>query len=141
MNENIPGRFDSRQPPPESEIPELAPLDPTADPDRFDVVVGRIMETAEPELARRRETADPLVSVSSWWRPVVRMAATIVLVSTGLLLGFDHRTAEIAQPRAERTIQTELATALGVPDALSDWMDRGGMPDPGELVLTLHGER
>lgn len=141
MNGNTPGRTDPRQPPLESKIPELAALDPTADPDRFDPVVGRIMEAVEPELARRREAADPLVSVSSWWRPVVPVAATIVLVSAGLLLSFDHRSGERGDPGEERTIQTELATALGVPDAISGWIDDGELPDPGEVVLTLDAER
>lgn len=141
MNEKTFGRSGSREPPPESEVPELSVLDPTADPDRFEAAVGRIMEAVEPELARRREAADPLVYVSSWWRPVVRLAATIALVSAGLLAGFDHRSDETAEPGGERTIRTELATALSVPDALSGWMEGGEWPDPGQLVLTLDGDR
>lgn len=141
MSEEIPGRPESRQPLPQEEAPDLAALDPAADADRFDAVVSRIMEAAQPELARRRETADPLVSVSMWWRPAVRAAAAVVLVSAGLLAGFDHRSAARAEPRGERTIQAELAAALGVPDALSGWMGRGEVPAPDELVITLESER
>ena len=141
MNEDLPRRTDARRPPSKEEAPDLAALDPTADPDRFDVIVGRIMEAARPELARRRETADPLVSVSIWWRPAVRAAAAVVLVSAGLLVGFDHRAEGTAEPRGERTIRAELAAALGVPDALSGWMDRAEVPDPGELVLRLESGR
>ena len=141
MNENIPDSPDSMQPPSERKVPDLAALDPTADPERFDAVVGRIMEAARPELARRRQTADPLISVSIWWRPAVRAAAAVVLVSAGLLVGFDHRSTRTGEPRGERTMRAELAAALGVPDPLSGWMDRGEVPDPGELVLTLESGR
>lgn len=141
MNENTTDRPDSRQPPSEREAPELAALDPTADPDRFDVLVGRIMEAARPELARRRQAADPLVYASAWWRPALRAAAVIVFVSVGLLVGFDHRSGESAEPRGERTLQAELAAALGVPDALAGWTGGGEVPDPGELVLTLERGR
>ena len=141
MNEHTPGRPDARQPPSEGGVPDLAALDPTADPDRFDGIVSRIMEAARPELARRRELAAPLVYVSAWWRPALRAAAVIILVSAGLLVGFEHRAAGTAEVRGERTLRAELAAALGVPDALSGWVGGGEVPDPGELVLTLERER
>lgn len=141
MTEERKDRSEPGRPPHEPPIPELSALDPTAEADRFDDIVARITEDAGRELTRRRRTVDPLVSVAAWWRPGLRAAAAVILVSAGLLVALDGRSRDGGTAEEIAASQEEFASALGVPDALSGWVGRAEMPDPGDLVLTMGEER
>lgn len=69
----------------ENERVDLSALDLGMHPDRLDMLVGRIMEAAEPELQRRAATGDPFWMLQSWTRPVLAAAAAISMLALGLM--------------------------------------------------------
>lgn len=136
-SQNRPGAGKSECEPP---VSELSVLDPTAEADRFDDTVAGIMDAARPELARRERREDPLVSVAAWWPAVLRAASIVAVVSTGVLLGVDGGTGSDPAGGGAAASPDQLAAALGVPDALSRWVGRDELPEPGALILTVEAD-
>ena len=82
-------------------------LDPAVDPDRWDALVGRIMQSAEGELSRRRSA---FTRVRSWAGPIVTAAASVAALAAGALLSGG---AEPAMPTlAEAVLPSEVVTLL-----------------------------
>lgn len=101
---------------------DFGPLDPTADGARYDRAVDRIMDAAALPLARRRARLTPVGQVSRWWRPLLAMAAAVVLAAVGVL------TQVAPAAAAGETPSAPVAEALGIPSSVAAWMAGGDPP-------------
>ena len=63
----------------EDDFRDLAPLDPSRDPARWERMVAGVMAAAGPELARRASLPQPgmLLLLADWMRPTVSAAALL----------------------------------------------------------------
>jgi hypothetical protein len=103
-------------------------LDPARDPARWEALVGGIVQSATPELERRRGQVTLTAMLVDWARPALSAAAAIaVLLSVSLALTRGGVSAE-GDP--------SLANAL-VPDALAAWLVDGYQPTVTEVVVAL----
>ena len=104
---------------------DFSSLDPTRDQNRFDQLVGSIMEQAADELANRTATSNPLMQLVNWKRPMLAAAAVIAMVSVGVLL-------QVESPEVEEDT-TGIAEAIGVPSLLAQGIRNNDMPTTAEL--------
>ena len=113
---------------------DLSPLDPRADPVRWEGLVGAIVRAAGAELARRR--SDPrgvLDVVARWWRPTLAAAATVAAVATlGLAL--------TADPAGEPAPAAGLVEAFRLPEPVSAWLAEDRGPTAADVVVALQEE-
>jgi hypothetical protein len=110
--------MDEREP----ERIDLSPLDPAADPARWEDVIARTAARAQ---AARRAPGSFLAQLVSWGRPALGLAAALALVVWGAsLLG--------GQPRRAPTRVDPAAT-------LSRWAEGGAGADA--LLDALEGSR
>lgn len=107
---------------------DLSPLDVTVDQLRYERLVRRIMEAADPELARRAQQASPLALVAGWARPTLAAAAVITAIALGALAAIERNGVEPA---------SSIADALGVPTPAAEWLEDGREPTASDLVLAL----
>jgi hypothetical protein len=112
----------------DTERVDLSPLDPMEDRVRYERLVRRILDAADPELVRRTREAGTLALVAGWARPALAAAAIIAALALGGL-GAMHRQA--AQPA------DSMADALGVPAPAADWLANGREPTTDDLVLAM----
>ncbi len=107
---------------------DLSELDPTADAERFERIVGVIAERAAPELRRRQESYEGFGGVMRWSRPVLAAAAVIILVSVTALARKDSGLANAAE--------YGIAEAVGIPTALAELASLEA-PSPEDLLAAL----
>jgi hypothetical protein len=107
---------------------DFSALDPTLDKDRFDGLVGSILQRASDELAERRAASSPLNQIVQWKRPMLAAAAVIAMVSAGVLLRVEGANgADYAEE------STGIAEAIGVPSLLAQGIRNNDMPTTAEL--------
>ena len=104
---------------------DFSSLDPTRDQDRFDRLVGSIMEQAADELANRGVSSSPLMQLVNWGRPMLAAAAVIAMVSVGIL--WQVQSPEVVEE------STGVAEAIGVPSLLAQGIRNNDMPTTAEL--------
>jgi hypothetical protein len=112
---------------------ELAPLDPSADPRRWEAMVQGINRAAAPEIARRgamRESA-VVYLLTEWRRPAAAVCGAIAAGAAAILL---------LQPPAGGA-EPGLAGALGYPEALVEWVETEGNLSVEELLFALEAEQ
>lgn len=114
---------------------DLAQLDPSRDPERWEAMVGSIMSAAAPELARRATFGGPALSLllADWMRPALSFAAGLAAVAALTL-------ALVQTPAAGTAVSTEspgIASALGVSAPVSTWVETGTASSLDELALAL----
>jgi hypothetical protein len=110
---------------------DCSALDPTRDHDRFDRLVGSILEQAADELANRRATSSPLMQLVNWKRPMLAAAAVLAMVSVGVLWQVESTEVE--------DDTTGIAEAIGVPSLLAQGIRNNDMPTTAELFEAFQG--
>lgn len=110
------------------EIRDLAPLDPRADPRRWEAMVQGINLAAAAEIARRSATGDPGVVffLSRWGRPAAAFCGAIAAGGAAVLL---------LLPSSRRVDDGGLASALGYPEAVAEWVVAEVPPSVEELLV------
>lgn len=111
---------------------DLAPLDPSRDPDRWEAMISGITAAAAPELARRARLPAPgmMMLLADWVRPTLGAAAVMMAAAGAFLLtGTDSAPAE----------GTSLASQLGYSTSVAGWVDAESAPSVEEMVLGLEG--
>lgn len=112
---------------------DLSSLDPTRDPERFGRIVRAISIGAAGELAARRARSSVIGQVGLWWRPLFAAAAIAGVIS---LLALSKFGGSISSAETEFGI----AEAIGVPEALADWVGSEETPTTADLLLSLEAE-
>lgn len=112
----------------EPERLDLSPLDPAVDQLAFERLVGRILDAAAPELARRAREAGPLALLAGWARPTLAAAAVIATLALGALTALERTTVAPAASVVE---------ALGLPAPAAEWLEDGREPTASDLVLAM----
>lgn len=112
---------------------DLSPLDPTADPERFDRIVGSILARAEHDVAARRVRGSAFAQVVEWRKPTLAAAAVLLLVCAGVLLG-------VRVPESAAQYES-LAEAMGVPTVLAQGIRSDRIPSAAELLFSIEEER
>ncbi|HSH45207.1 MAG TPA: hypothetical protein VK966_05100 [Longimicrobiales bacterium] len=116
----------------EPERMDLSALDPTRDQLRYERMVRRIVDAAEPELRRRAMATTPLGMVAGWARPTMAAAAIITILAGGAIFATERSTPE---PLVDAT------EALGLPAPASDWLIENREPTEEDLVLAMEARR
>ena len=116
----------------DTERVDLSPLDPAQDRLGYERLVRRILDAADPELARRAREAGTLALVAGWARPAVAAAAIIAAVALGGLSAIQR---DSAQPT------DSMVDALGVPAPAAEWLEDGREPSAEDLVLAMERRR
>lgn len=113
---------------------DLSPLDPRADPQRWERLVRAIATHAAPELARRARTAaGPMTWLARVARPALPMAAALAALSAiGLALA--------SRPSAEVSAPSGVIEALAPPDPLYGWLAESRSPATSDLILAIEEE-
>lgn len=109
---------------------DCTPLDPTADPERFETIVRSITTAASAGLAARRARSNVFGQVASWWRPLLAAAVITGVVSVAALASIEPA------PRVAGS-EISLAEAIGMPEQIAGWVRSDEAPEPAELLLTL----
>lgn len=104
---------------------DLSSLDPTRDPEHFDEIVAAITTEAADELARRGRPT-PIIQLARWQRPMLAAAAVLAIISLTVMSRI-----ELPDDTAEDPVG--VAEALGVPDALAQWMWTDELPTTADL--------
>ena len=112
----------------DTERADLSPLDPAADPARYERLVRRILDAAGPELDRRARQARPLALLVGWARPTLAAAAVIAALALGVLAAIERNGAEPMDVMAD---------APGVPAPAAEWLAADREPTASDLVLAM----
>lgn len=112
---------------------DLSALDPSADPEQWERLIGAITRRAAPELARRAVTHSPALLLVSWARPMLATAAAIATISAAALA------MKARSPGQEVTIARGVIEALEIPAPAAEWLDEGRAPTVDDLILVLEG--
>jgi hypothetical protein len=110
---------------------DLSPLDPTRDPIRFDAAVSRIMDRSTPARARRRARTTAIGQITTWWRPMLALAAAVALAAVGVL------TQVKPAPSATVVRRTGLAEAIGIPSSIAPWLGATESPTAAQVFSAL----
>jgi hypothetical protein len=110
--------------------PGWAPLDPSADPARWEAMVRGIVERAAPILAgyASRGPADWL---AAWVRPTLAAAAVVSALALGALVAGGR------EGSAGDSSAIGLGDALGYPAPVTAWVSTGQTPTIEELVVAM----
>lgn len=110
---------------------DLRPLDPTRDSARYERAIGRIMDRAALPLSARRARTTAMGQITTWWRPMLALAAALSLAAVGVLTQ--------VQPAAAVTEASDasVAEALGIPTALATWLDAAETPTAAQVFSAL----
>ena len=100
--------------------------------EHLEALVRRILHAAGPELARLRRRGSVGGQVEAWARPLLPLAALLILVF-GLLLTW-HGSGE-----AESPSETPLMAEVLVPEPVVLWLEAGARFTMDEIVLALEG--
>lgn len=108
---------------------DLSPLDPTSDAERFDRIVGAIMDRAADDLRARCARYNPVVRLVEWRRPMLAAAAVLLLLCGGILVRV-----RAPQPSSE---VSGIAEAIGVPTLLAEGLRSDQMPTIVDLFEVI----
>jgi hypothetical protein len=110
---------------------DLAPLDPSRDPDRWEAMISGITAAAAPELSRRARLPAPgmMMLLADWVRPTLSAAALMAAVAGAFLLTGTESTAD----------PESLAAQFGYSTSVASWVDAESAPSVEEMVLGLEG--
>ncbi|NIQ56648.1 MAG: hypothetical protein GWN71_25735 [Gammaproteobacteria bacterium] len=112
----------------DTERVNLTPLAP--EPERLEPLVASIMDAAGSELARR--AGGTLGVVAGWARPMLRIAAVIIVVATTALA--------LLEPEAEAE-PSSVTEAFDIPAPVSEWLAAERAPTTDDLILALEDGR
>jgi len=123
------------------EIPlDLSALGMAPGSSEEEMLVGRIMLAAGPELERRgagirgiRNGQGALGALAQWTRPILAAAALVGLLSTGVLQWAPTGTEVIG----DRNAAAPFPELLGLPTTVAEWLDEGRSPTTRDLVLAM----
>lgn len=102
-------------------------LDPELNPDRWEAMIARIMERAQPMLAaRRRQTIEG--TLSRWRRPVMLGSAGLAAAAAAVLL--------LLPGGGAGADEVSFAEVM-MPWTVAAWMEGSYAPTAGELVLAI----
>lgn len=104
---------------------DLSPLDPTADPARFERLLSAVVSDAVAARATRPPLPSTLLDLTRWTRPLLALAATIAVVASTVLFSL--------RPPAPES----LAESVGVPRAMAEWVELGEHPSAAALVAAF----
>lgn len=107
--------------------PAAPALDPETDPNRWELLVARIMAEAQPWLNARRREATLASTLAGWRRPVIAVAGGLAAaaLATLLLLPGDGGAEEVA-----------IAEVM-VPWSVAAWIEGSYAPTVEELVAAV----
>lgn len=110
---------------------DLRALDPTRDPERFERVIGRIMDRAALPLAARRTRLTAVGQLTRWWRPMLALAAAVAIAAIGVLTQ--------VSPTVPSTgdVEPGVAQAIGIPTTLATWMASDGTPTAAQVYTAF----
>ncbi len=112
---------------PQDRLIDFSPVDPTADPERFDQLVESIIARAADELAARRMQANPVLQIAAWRRPMLAAAAVVAVIAGTVLT-------QVRVPETMATAETDgIAEAVGLPVELAQWLWDGTVPSTADL--------
>lgn len=111
---------------------DLSALDPTADGERFEGTVARIMARAAPELRRRAAREGLFGALADWAWPALSAAAVLALLS-GAALALARQ-----EVSAEETIVT-VVDAMELAEPVSRWIVEDRTPTTSDLIFALEG--
>jgi len=111
---------------------DLSALDPTADGERYEAMVSRIMERAAPELRRRAARESLFGALADWAWPALSAAAVLALLS-GAALALTRQ-----QVSADDNIVTVL-DAMELAEPVSRWIVEERTPTTSDLIFALEG--
>lgn len=117
----------------DDERTDLTPLDPTADHERFGLLVAGVVAAAGVALAARRARQSAVAQVAGWWRPLLAAAAITAIIALASLAGSDGSA-------RSSTTEVGLAEVIGVPSQIAEWVRSEEAPTPAELVLILEND-
>jgi hypothetical protein len=112
---------------------DLSPLDPSRNAARWERLIGRIMENARPELARRATDAGVLSLLGNWAWPTLAAAGLAALLS-GAALALTRHPAR----GAENT--DGIVHFLGIAEPVAIWLDTERAPTSEDVMLLVEGE-
>jgi hypothetical protein len=101
-----------------------------AEADRWDTLVRRIMGAADPELARLRARRTLGGQVGEWTRPLLPLAALLILAFGSLL-------AWVGTEEVDQTSDTPLMAEVLLPSPLVFWVGAGARLTLDEIVEAL----
>ena len=107
--------------------PVVFELDPALNPDRWESMVARIMERAQPILeVRRQRTLEG--TLSRWRRPVMLGSAGLAAAAAAVLL---------LLPGGDAGADEVSFAEVMMPWTVAAWMEGSYAPTAGELVLAV----
>jgi hypothetical protein len=114
---------------------DLSPLGHDRDPAAYERAIEAILIRTQPELARRRAMTTPIGQVAQWWRPMLALAATLIVVAVGVLTQV-----------APAATTTEGSTPgfgqwLGIPTPVSGWLETNQSPSPAQVFAAFQEDR
>lgn len=110
--------------------PGWTPLDPSADPARWEAMVRGIVDRAGPILAGYASRG-PAEWLAAWVRPALAAAAVVSALALGALAAAG-RAGTARDPSA-----IGLGDALGYPEPVTAWVSTGQPPTIEELVAAM----
>ena len=113
---------------------DLRLLDPEQDPMKWELMVNSILKAAEPELRRRSLGQSPLLLLTGWFRPTMAASATIAAFAASAILFVG------GAPRNTAEIDASIAVGMGMPDAISVWIQSGRVEALDNLVFGVEEE-
>ncbi len=106
---------------------DFSELNPADDPERLERAIDRINAAAAPILARRRLQGSVWWQLTAWRKPVFAMGVAAVL----LMIGASQYE---AAPADDEIVSDDLAIALGVPAAMSEWVSTETPPSAEQIL-------
>lgn len=110
---------------------DLRAFDPTRDRARYERAIGRIMDRAAVPLAARRARTTTMGQITTWWRPMLALAATLTLAALGVLT--QVRPAAAVTDRSAAGV----AEALGIPTVMATWIGAAETPTGAQVFSAL----
>jgi hypothetical protein len=107
---------------------DLRAFDPARDPVRYELAIGRILNRAALPLAARRARVTAMGQITTWWRPMLALAAAVTLAAVGVLTQ--------VRPAADAA-EAGVAEALGIPTTLATWMGAAETPTAAQVFSAL----
>lgn len=114
---------------------DLSPFAHDRDPAAHERAIETILRRTQPELARRRAIATPIGQVAQWWRPMLALAAALIVVAVGVLTRVTPATTTTEGET------TGLGQWLGIPTAVSGWLETDRSPSPVQVFAAFEEDR
>ena len=111
-------------------------LDPMRDPDRWEALVNRIQDAAEPMLSERREQASVALVLERWNRPVLSVAGALMAACMAWLFVHQGDLSTLLDDEATGAVSDPVAAAM-VPEVFADWLEGTSTPTLYEVVEAL----